>query len=201
MDPIIVKGPFDGCVLFDQDVKGVAAERVRNNNAYLLFYERIGGVETKPEPPTLDSVKEVPTSILSDMDPSLITSTLPAAPSLPFQEKVSFIQGEDSIIVGYDEEEGEMHDPSEEEEVDDEGNASSEINGDLKKVKPGKTASLMAFFDLSMSQSMNRRGRNRKGVEQPLPANVRRAIWEENITFFRDKHLFDPGMPSLSYNC
>lgn len=141
------------------------AERVRNNNAYLLFYERVG----KPE-------KEEDTSILGGLDSSIVTSTL--APSTSGMEAT--VEGQD------DDESGD----------DDDYRAE---NGDGSMNTPGRsrsrrTASLNAFFDTSsLVGAHNPRNKRLKGMEQPLPANVRRAVWEENMTFFRDKHLFDRG--------
>ena len=180
-------------------MKSIAAERVRNNNAYLLFYERVGKPESKSEKPLLESPPGAATGVLQGLDPSLVTSSLSVRRIESSPEKKLQEGGDEVVVVdegedNYDTyEEEEEHGEEGDDDVLDEPNGLT-TSGSKKFRTAGKTASLMAFFDASLGHSLSRRGKHRKGMEQPLPANVRRAIWEENMTFFRDKHLFDPGM-------
>jgi hypothetical protein len=145
-----------------QDGRPVTTEHVRNNNAYLLFYERLSKPAGESASPA--------TSIFSNMpdaaSDSLVTSTLPSSSKPSEPEPETPLGGEPEAPQG-------------------------------RAGRMDRSDSICAYFD----GEGERPGKDRVARgEAALPATVRRAVWKENMTFFKDKHLFDKGYSRFLWN-
>ena len=159
---------------------GSVTERIRNNNAYLLFYDRLG----TPQPSPPESAQAIDTALPTDPNP--------ASPVLPVASHFST------------EEEGENR---EESAPDPPARASSGSRASgsspLALSRQDRAGSLMAFAEdgqdvLAELEGGRGGGPGGKavgavggGAAPPFPASVRRAVWRENMSFFTDKHRFD----------
>ena len=167
---------------------GGGNERVRNNNAYLLFYERVGGEEAGDEgdghphhphqqqeqqPPPQAS----PESARSASEDNRGEGEEVGSPAL--SELRRFRQGVQQragSIASYVEGHG----------------------GGSKGRRPGPSGGGGGVGRSPLSIAGSPAGATVVGHHQGqqsghLPASVRRVVWSENMAFFRDRHLYAPA--------